>query len=845
LDYIAPISLIEQQEFLLKNYKDLIFMLDLELKVFNCSESAIEAFGFATLSEVTGEPFKNVLANKYEEDVIGIFTLNCDKALKTNESMVFIHSNSQVLIIPSSKALIVLIQDISELNLARAKANLAAMAKSNFLMSMSHEIRTPMNAIKGMSNLLGLTQLNDIQAHYVSNIVIATESLLKIINDILDFSQIGENKFEHNEAEYDIVSLLSAVSAPISLKANEKKLDFLVDMDPDIPALLKGDDRRISQILRNLLDNAVKYTKTGFVKLTVNMKSMTDGIAALEFFVEDTGSGINEEDKKYVFEAFSKMDRDQKNVTEGAGLSLAISKNIAEFLGGRLYMESEAGAGSIFTFEVPQKIGRKERIAQVKNSGSKKVLIMPKGRSGALCLEMLGKLFIDYDVCYNEGEFAKILDEHTYTHVIYWSEQFENVIENYSAKLASKRLVAIKEADAVSFATSSRVNTVFEPVLISDLARIIDMPVNEIGQGTVSEVTPGNKIGGFKLIDTKILVVDDNEINILVAEEMFKAYGSEPDTASSGIEAINRSKIKEYDIIFMDHMMPEMDGIEATGHIREGCDLNSKTPIIAFTANVYEGVKEQFLKKGLNDYISKPIDIQELNRVLQAWLPKDKFDYEEPEEIMTIKPHNEELFAKLKELCGIDGYKTLKDFDGNEEIYMAILTTFVNTLPAQLIRLDTSLGDKDMETYRIGVHSLKSSLANIGHYELSEMAKRFEMCARNNQIGYISANHTKFMGDLKNLGEQIVPMITTIGSDNEDYSLPIVDIRNEKDILAVLRESLDILDVENVDSIINRLKSMRLDKESNELFSDISMYIGAFDYDSAVMVIDSILSDIN
>jgi len=842
--YQAPISLAEQQELLLKSCQGMLFMVDLGLKVFLCSDSALKAFGFHALSEVIGTSFKNIIANKYGDEAAESFIQNCDKAVETGETVVFTDFNIQGVIAKGSQALVIFIQDISELNSALENADRAATAKTHFLMSMSHEIRTPMNAIKGMSNLLGLTQLNDIQAHYVNNIVIATESLLKIINDILDFSQIGENRFKHMEYEYDIVSILSAVAATISLRAAEKKLDFLVDIDPDIPALFKGDDARISQILRNLLDNAVKYTKEGFVKLTVRIKDITDDNLTLVFAVSDTGIGINKEDEQFIFEAFSKMDGNQKNTTEGAGLSLAVSKTLAEFLGGELYMESQPGKGSVFTFEVPQKIERKERIAQVKSSGMKKVLLIPHGRSGDLSKEMLTKLFIDFDVCHNEDEFKKLLDEHTYTHVIYWSEQFGDVIANYSAKLASKRLVAVKEAGSVIFNVSNRVNVLFEPVLISDFARILDMPANESGHGTAHDVPKSDKIGSFKLLDAKILVVDDNEINILVAEEMFKAYGAEPDTASSGVEAISQTKNTKYDIIFMDHMMPEMDGIEATGHIRAGCCLNSETPIIAFTANVYEGVKEEFLKKGLSDYISKPIDIQELNRVLQTWLPKDMLICETAgaAAVQADVPQNDELFAKLKEAFGIDGYKILRDFDGNESIYLAILTTFVNTLPSKIAKLSSSYANNDMELYRIEVHSLKSSLANIGHYELSEMAKRFEMSARTNQLNYISSNHAKFIEDLEKLHEQLGLMINTSADENEDYSLMSVDIKNEKDNLAALREGLDMLDVECVDNIMKRFRNIRFDKNSKELLRDIIMHVGVFDYDSAAAVVDSIIS---
>ena len=831
-DYTVPIPLKTQRELLLKTCRDIIFMMDLQLKVFLCSDAAVDAFKFKKRSEVLGMPVKDVLANKYDDSQVARLIQKCFEAAKQSEPLTHTEPNMDVVIVKTEKVLLLSIHPTQPSNQEDFKAN--------FLMNMSHEIRTPMNAIKGMSNLLGLTKLNDIQSHYVSNIVIATESLLKLINNIMDISQINENKFEKAEEEYNLAELLSTVTAALSSKAAEKKLAFLVDVDPDTPALLTGDPARISQILLSLLDNAVKFSEKGYVKLSLDCKSVKDKEVRLKFSVEDTGIGIDKETEKDLFETFSKMHTDKSTLSEGAGLSLAISKKLAERLGGELYMKSKLMEGSVFTLEIPQKVKDKKKIAHVRDFGNKKVLLVPFGRTGELCAKMLNLLFVEYDICYNEEQFAEMLDKRTYTHVIYWESRFANIIAGHESKLASKRIVAVKEAGRAAFDISEKINVLFEPIIITDLANVLDMPMNDAGQ-TAPAIKPAqNLLGAFKLEDTEILVVDDNMVNLIVAEEMLKTYGAVINTASSGQEAVDAAAAKSYDLIFMDHMMPEMDGIEASRLIRAQGGENAKVPIIAFTANSYEGMRERFISNSMNDYITKPIDLSELNRVLKTWLAPKKLVFEKAEEVYPTT-HNEELFAGLSKINGMEAYAALKEFDGNEKIYSAVLTTFATTLPSKIAKLDQSFASKDMERYRIEIHSLKSSLANIGHYELSEVAKRFEMSLRNNQTSYISKNHSKLMHDIKALDEQIEFVISANASPKGDDDAPCFDIRDNKDALNILKEGLDMLDTEAVDSIMKKLGSLRLDKNSANLFAKLNMHVSVYDYDGAVSVIDLIL----
>jgi len=808
-------------------------MLNKEFKVFLCSGSALTAFGFAELSDILGMSFSDVLLNKYDAARVSAFMQKCTEVSDSAKPIKHIDSYGEAVFSKSETVLVVSIFDIPTGN--------ADSTRINFLMNMSHEIRTPMNAIMGMGNLLGLTHLNGIQTHYLSNIVTAAESLLIVINNMLDLSDISENKFEPVNVDYDLVALLRAVVDNTAPKAAKKNLDFIVDIDPDIPSMLIGDSARISQILRCLLNNAVKFSEEGSVRLSLVGENKTNEEVQLKFCVQDTGVGIDKENEGGLFEVFAAMNKDRANAAEGTGLSLAISKNLAERLGGKLYLRSEPGTGAAFAFEIPQKVRGKEKIAYVRDFDKKKVLLLSFGDSGENYAKMLKMLFVEYDICYNETDFLKMLDKQTHTHIVYSDRQFRDIIAAHKGKLASKRIIAVKEAGATAFDVSGSINVILEPMLVTDLANVLDLHMNDDGVSTAQGKSVQNRMGSFQLKNSKILVVDDNEVNLIIAEEMLKVYGVEPDTAKSGPEAIDKAKEYTYDIILMDHMMPGMDGIEAAGLIRAECSENSKVPIISFTANSFPGMEDKFLANGMNDYITKPIDIDELNRVLKTWLPPEQIIYESSEEVY-FKAHNEELFAKLSVIDGLEAYAALKEFDGNEIIYLAVLTTFVSTLPSKITKLVTSFTNRDMELYRIEVHSLKSSLANIGHYKLSEIAKRFEISLRNNQIDYIGKNHSKLIDDLKALNGQLAFAVSVNAEESYNQSLVPVNIRDEEDILNALKDGLDMLDTECVDSSMKKLKSLRLDKDSSGLFAGLIAHVNAFDYDSAVTMVDAFLN---
>ena len=492
-------------------------------------------------------------------------------------------------------------------------AELASRAKSEFLANMSHEIRTPMNAIIGMTELLTREALSPDIGSYVKNIKSAAKSLLMIINDILDFSKIEAGAIEFLNEKYYLASLINDISTMIYVRIGDKPIEFIINDDPGLPTCLIGDVTKIKQVAINLLTNAVKFTSSGRIILGIS-GHVSGGQYKLSFSVEDTGIGIKKEDIPNLFENFSQLDTKKNRSVEGTGLGLAISKKLVNLMHGDISVTSQYSVGSVFSFEIEQGIPDSEfdsalDISEKVNVGlcfsddTKAEVIMGKiNKMGAACsrfqsqddLSGFTHVFIDSDLI--DGFESKRLGD---------TEVFVTVI-NYLASPAKNEGMRMINAPLTS-------QILFEAVT-GKQSMMESYEKAELNEASAVEF-PG----------ASVLVVDDNDINLLIAENIMKDYGAEVVLAKSGKEAIAKLKSSKFDLIFMDHMMPEMDGVEATQIIRRMENGNCQTvPIIALTANAIGGVKDMFLENGMNDFLSKPMDLKELERVMLDWLPESK-----------------------------------------------------------------------------------------------------------------------------------------------------------------------------------------------------------------------------
>jgi PAS domain S-box-containing protein len=501
--------------------------------------------------------------------------------------------------------------DITEQRRLEA-AELANRAKSEFLANMSHEIRTPMNAILGMTDLALRGFPNASVVEYLGNIKSAASSLLAIINDILDFSKIEAGAMELLPDKYDTRSLVNDIVAMIQMRIGDKPLDFIVDDAPDMPLEIVGDVTRIKQIVINLLTNAVKFTREGHVVFSIGVEDAgREGLHRLKVSVEDTGMGIRQEDIPLLFGTFSQLDTRKNRGIEGTGLGLAISKRLVELMDGEMHVQSEYGKGSRFSFYVMQRVANAKPVISLPSAGRYRVGVwLSNAVKAGILRQKFSGMGVACDVLESPDGFAGC------SHALFdWGKR-DRVDK---AACPDTELLAVSPCPVAGAEQRKGITVVHAPLTSVILAKLLDSEVN-------GHVASAPEKLSLRLTGARLLVVDDNEVNLIIAENLLLEYGAEVDVALSGAEAVELVRHRDYDIVFMDHMMPEMDGVDATRLIRAlPGEKFRKLPVVALTANAVGDARDMLLKGGMDDFLSKPLEVREIERVLRERLPRVKW----------------------------------------------------------------------------------------------------------------------------------------------------------------------------------------------------------------------------
>ncbi len=695
----------------------------------------------------------------------------------------------------------------------------ASKAKSEFLAKMSHEIRTPMNAIVGMSELALREEKLAPAKEHVLTIKQASANLLAIINDILDFSKIESGKLEIIPANYLFSSLVNDVVSIIRMRVVDSRLRFVVNIDSNIPNALFGDEIRVRQVLLNILSNAVKYTKKGFISFSVNGKIKEEGTVLLTIDVADSGKGIRNEDIGKLFGDFIQVDMTANKGIEGTGLGLAITKNLVYAMGGDISIYSEYGKGSTFTITLPQKINSPEPLASVENPEEKSVLVYERRQIHAdsmICnIDNLGVNCTR--VKNNEELYAKLkTKDYSFIFVPYvLLEDVKKILSELGSKIQIVALTGFGHT-----ITDKDLGTLAMPVHSISVANIL----NGISDTFSYSANSYRFSNTFIAPEARVIIVDDISTNLQVAEGLLLPYKMHVDLCLSGAEAIEAVKENNYDLVFMDHMMPEMDGVEAAKHIRELGERFQNLPIIALTANAVSGVKEMFLANGFNDFLSKPIDTVKLNGILGKWISKEKQKKAEGE------INNEDDSNIVIEIEGVDVKKGITLTGGRVKNYLRTLAVFYKDGIQKIDQIKKCLETDNYPLYTTYVHALKSASANIGANEISETAKNLEVAGNQEDMKFIKLHNAKFLADLQILLSNISAAILANHEDKQEA----VDVDAIKSSLLKLKGALGTLDLDIIDEIVNDLREFTQVAEVDNILQNI--LVG--NYDGAISKID-------
>ncbi|MDR0935401.1 MAG: response regulator [Oscillospiraceae bacterium] len=708
---------------------------------------------------------------------------------------------------------------------ARVAAELANASKANFLAKMSHEIRTPMNAIIGMSELLLREDTAPTVREHTLSIKQAGTNLLSIINDILDFSKIESGKFEIVESEYEVASLLNDIISIVRMRVMEKPIYFVTNIDSKMPSNLIGDEVRIRQILLNLLSNAGKYTNEGHITLSVSCADFSEGELTLTATIADSGIGIRPEDMDKLFGNFTQFDSHVNRNIEGTGLGLAISKNLAIQMGGDVTVESVYGKGSTFTVTIRQKTNGYEPFATVENAKSKKILVYESREVYANSIAYsLGNLGVECTVALSSADFASALrnsERGSLSYVFVATYLFEETMLTMDKLGISVPLVLLAEYG----------ETVVRPKF-----KVISMPVHTIsianllnGTENIAYNDNAETLVKFTAPTARILIVDDIHTNLRVAEGLLAPFGSVIDTADSGKLAISLTQKNDYDIIFMDHMMPEMDGIEATAAIRalDG-EKYRNTPIIALTANALTGMREMFVSKGFSDYLAKPIETSKLFELVGRYIPKGKKIIGD----VALKAPEVIESRELYEIAGLDTKRGILLTGGTAGGYISVLELFRSDASERLKFLsEAPAKGTDLKTFITQVHALKSASANIGAASVSAMAGALENAGN-------SGDYEKIAALLGNFSNALTELIGNIGKalKKKESGSDAID----KNLLQTLKTAISAHKLNEIDVILDTLKRGKYSTETTKLLAEISDNVLVSEFEAALALLERI-----
>ena len=689
-----------------------------------------------------------------------------------------------------------------ELRAVREKVEAANRAKTEFLATMSHEIRTPLNGIMPILEILKESRLDAEQKGLVKTAVASSHHLLRIINDILDFAKVESGKLELESVEFNLRDLVSSITDLMGRAAQQRGLKLSVAIGDDVPLQVRGDPIRLRQVLTNLLSNAIKFTERGGIRVEVERRRSTRREVELLFSVSDTGVGIAPEIARRLFQSFTQADASTTRKHGGTGLGLAICKRLVELMGGRIGVRSKEDAGSTFMFVIPL---RKSVVdvpsARTDLEGVRALVFCKDPEHERRLIDSLTGWGVSFQRANN---MVDTLNQLTSSASLGESWAYEVLVVD-SEGMDQMALTLVREIRANPLLTQLRVVCITGSTLVADelrvtgntvvleqpfnagalrqtLNRLLDVQTRGIAPHHATVAPPaelwldagevieddaaalegstasGPTAQGGGAFEGRVLLVEDNPVNLAVARKLLTRLGLDCDSARDGREAVDAVQRNRYDVVLMDCQMPEMDGYEATQEIRlrESVMRRPRLPIVAMTANAMAGDRERCFEAGMDDYLPKPLDLSQLSEMMKKWLAGHREAGAPPvgEAAAQVAARSEGDSAMIDQGV-LDNLREVV-----EDEFGKILQGFIDHVPVLQSELDAGLAAGDVSRLVRPAHSLKSSSANVGAKRLSELARTVEHASREGDMETAAQGVVSIRAELPQVIAALRPLAT-------------------------------------------------------------------------------------
>lgn len=651
----------------------------------------------------------------------------------------------------------------------------------DFLTNLSHEIRTPVNAVIGLTTVILSREKDENLRNDIYTVQRAGHRVAEKIGDILDYTELDVGKLVITEEPYMIASVVNDLTTELRMR-DAVGCELVLDVAPEIPSALIGDAVKIKKILNHLITNGLKFTPKGGVYVRVYTMERSYGVN-LCIEITDTGLGMTAGELEHIFDSFYQHNSGRTRGTGGLGLGLTIVHGLVRTMGGFMTIDSEVGSGTTVSVSIPQKVADAERCMSVENREQLCVAIftrlekleVPRVRDfyNRMFADLAHGLGIPLHRVESEDELRRLQRTYRLTHVFTGAAEYLEAAQ-YLESLTGELDVIVVADESFQLRRSAAAKVLRKP--------LCGFPVTTaLGLTAFSEQSELDDNRRIYTPGLEALVVDDEPMNLLVAEGIFSDYGMHVTTARSGPEAIELCQKRHFDLIFMDHMMPEMDGVEAMKRLRaEANQRGEELLILALTANAVSSAREMFLAEGFDGFIPKPIETTDLERVLKRLLPKSAITYERPAQMQeqlsgteADAPEDKETEADPLAMLASVGVRTqqgLRYCRGDMEFYRSLLLEYAHSAGAKRQNMGKFYDVGDWANYAILVHALKSTSKMIGAQELSELARKLELAAKEQDADTIAANHAVMLARYAAVSDAVLQSFGASEQDGGDDS---------------------------------------------------------------------------